>query len=203
VLARHFCYDYGMLPNRITYNIRRYSAAAGVIVLLGAAGLYAAHRHPTSSSQGTPAPTSQSNAGVLPDIPAPAGWDAQRMDPSRIVFTRRDDTLPLHARIDVEAFKSRSNIVDEIKSLGEDHTFDSLKTWNSEDGRLILGTPQKEGEGEGSVFTYYVLAQKQVYVFTFIPYRFYDPDHKAWTTPDPSSLPVIRQMVEAFSVNAE
>jgi hypothetical protein len=174
------------------------------LLLFGTIAAYAYHEHYALSPGSTPAPTGMSNVGMLPDIPAPAGWSVERIDSSRIVLTHRDADAPFHsgATIDVEAFKGKTSVADEIKSLAEDHTFDSAKTWDSLNGRLILAAPFQEGS-HTSILTYTIWSPSQIYVFNFSPYQTYDPVTQAWIIRDPADLPVMKKMVEEFAVHAE
>ncbi|HEX4497256.1 MAG TPA: hypothetical protein VIE43_16405 [Thermoanaerobaculia bacterium] len=172
-----------------------------VIGAVAAYRWYERHALPVGS---TPAPTGTSDAGMMPDIPVPLGWSVERIDSSRLVFTHSGAATISSSgeSIDVEAFKGKTSITEQIKSLGDDHTFDSAKTWNSINGRLILSAPFKEGD-HTSILVYSIWSPSQIYVFSLSPYQTFDPLKKAWITIDPADLPVIEHMVEVFAPNAE
>jgi hypothetical protein len=182
-----------MTPDFSNKRPAYYIIAIVLLLLLGASAAYSWHERHALPPGSTPAPTGTSSSGILPDIPAPAGWNTERIDSSRIVFSHPDADTPFHAgaTIDAEAFKTKASIGDQIKSLGEDHAFDSSKTWNSVNGRLILTSPSQEGS-HTSVLTYTVWSQSQIYVFTFSPYLNYDSAKQAWVTSDAADLPVMK-----------
>ena len=78
-----------------------------MIVIIAAIGAYLWHRSTFQASPET------SDTTTLSDIPAPAGWQAERQDFSRIIFVKDGEGITSN-RIDVDALKEHGTLDQEI-----------------------------------------------------------------------------------------
>jgi len=109
------CYYFSMPPRK--FFVKRLAQITIVVLLLlfGAAAGYLLHRRLGLPPRFTPAPIGTSNAGILPDLPVPAGWSVKRIDASRLVFTRENaggSAFGPSPTIDADAFKTASGDVE-------------------------------------------------------------------------------------------